>query len=119
MAIEKSKNPAQFLEFERTGWGHSIVGYDDAFGVVTRLTVEPTLDAANVRSGMRVLDVCCGPGMLAEGAIARGAQAIGLDFSKVIELARNVVPRRSSNRAMRRTCRSPIIGSTQPCAVTA
>ena len=92
MAIEKSRNPVQFLEFERTGWGHSIVGYDDAFGVVTRLTVEPTLDAAHVRPGMRVLDVCCGPGMLAEGAIARGAQAVGLDFSNVVELARKVVP---------------------------
>ena len=92
MAIEKSNNPAEFLEFERAGWGKSIVGYDDAFGVVTRLTVEPTLDAANVRAGMRVLDVCCGPGMLAQGAIARGAEAIGLDFSNVVELARNMVP---------------------------
>jgi SAM-dependent methyltransferase len=92
MAIEKSKNPAEFLEFERTGWGKSIIGYDDAFGVVTRLTVEPTLNAANVRAGMRVLDVCCGPGMLAEGALARGAQAVGLDFSNVVELACKMVP---------------------------
>ena len=92
MAIEKSKNPAEFLEFERAGWGKSIIAYDDAFGVVTRLTVEPTLNAANVRAGMRVLDVCCGPGMLAQGAIARGAQAVGLDFSNVVELARKVVP---------------------------
>jgi ubiquinone/menaquinone biosynthesis C-methylase UbiE len=92
MAIEKSKNPAEFLEFERAGWGKSIIGYDDAFGVVTRLTVEPTLNAANVRAGMRVLDVCCGPGMLAQGAIARGAQAVGLDFSDVVELARKMVP---------------------------
>jgi ubiquinone/menaquinone biosynthesis C-methylase UbiE len=92
MAIEKSENPAEFLEFERAGWGKSIIGYDDAFGVVTRLTVEPTLNAANVRAGMRVLDVCCGPGMLAQGAIARGAQAVGLDFSNVVELARKMVP---------------------------
>ena len=92
MAIEKSENPAEFLEFERAGWGKSIIGYDDAFGVVTRLTVEPTLNGANVRAGMRVLDVCCGPGMLAQGAIARGAQAVGLDFSNVVELARKMVP---------------------------
>jgi ubiquinone/menaquinone biosynthesis C-methylase UbiE len=92
MAIEKSKNPAAFLEFERTGWGKSIIGYDAAFGIVTRLTVEPTLNAADVRAGMRVLEVCCGPGMLAEGAIARGAQAVGLDFSNVVELARKMVP---------------------------
>jgi SAM-dependent methyltransferase len=93
MAIEKSNDPSRFLEFERAGWGNSIAGYDDAFGVVSRQTVGPLLDAANVKRGMRVLDLCCGPGMLAEGAIARGAQAVGLDFSSVIELARRLVPK--------------------------
>ena len=93
MAIEKSNSPDMFLEFERAGWGKSIAGYDDAFGVVSRQTVGPLLDAANVKRGMRVLDLCCGPGMLAEGAIARGAQAVGLDFSSVIELARRLVPK--------------------------
>ena len=92
MAIEKSKNPAEFLDFERAGWGKSIVGYDDAFGVVTRQTVDATLDAANVHAGMQVLDLCCGPGMLAEAAIKRGAQAVGLDFSDVVTLARKCVP---------------------------
>jgi len=92
MTIEKSNNPSEFLEFERAGWGVSIAGYDDAFGAVSRQTVAPTLDAANVRAGARVLDVCCGPGMLAEGAVSRGAEAIGLDFSDVIKLARKRVP---------------------------
>ena len=78
-------NPAVAL---LTRGGVSIAGYDDAFGAVTRQTVQPTLDAAGVKSGMRVLDVCCGPGMLAEGAIKRGANAVGLDFSSVVELAR-------------------------------
>ena len=93
MAIEKSRNPAEFLDFERTGWGISIAGYDDAFGVVSRQTVEPTLDAADVRAGTRLLDLCCGPGMLAQGAVARGAHAIGLDFPDVVKLARQLVPR--------------------------
>jgi len=93
MAIETSNDPSLFLDFEEAGWSQSIVGYDDAFGVVTRQTVTATLDAAGVRAGMRVLDVCCGPGMLAEGAIARGAQAVGLDFSSVVELARKRVPK--------------------------
>lgn len=92
MAIEKSKSPAEFVDFERAGWGANIAGYDDAFGPVSRQTVRPTLDAANVRSGMRVLDVCCGPGMLARAAIERGAHAIGLDFPAVVELARKLVP---------------------------
>jgi ubiquinone/menaquinone biosynthesis C-methylase UbiE len=92
MAIEKSNNPAEFISFERAGWGASIAGYDDAFGVVSRQTVDPTLDAASVRAGMRVLDVCCGPGMLAEGAIGRGALAVGLDFPDVVQVARKLVP---------------------------
>src|SRR6185312_7865131 len=87
VAIEKSKDPGEFLDFERAGWSASIVGYDDAFGGVSRQTVGPTLDAANVRAGSTMLDVCCGPGMLAEGAVRRGAHATGLDFPDVVALA--------------------------------
>ena len=93
MPIEKSNNPDAFVAFENAGWDANIAGYDDAFGPVSRQTVEPTLDAANVESGMRVLDVCTGPGMLVERALKRGAQAVGVDFSdQVIELARKNVP---------------------------
>jgi SAM-dependent methyltransferase len=92
VTIEKSNNPSEFFDFERAGWGASIAGYDDAFGAVSRQTVAPTLDAAGVRAGMRVLDVCCGPGMLAEGVIARGAHAVGLDFSDVVKVAGKLVP---------------------------
>jgi ubiquinone/menaquinone biosynthesis C-methylase UbiE len=91
VAIEKSNNPAAFLDFERAGWAANIAGYDDAFGPVSRQTVGPTLDAANLRPGMHLLDVCCGPGMLAQAAIERGARAVGLDFPEVIELARRLV----------------------------
>jgi SAM-dependent methyltransferase len=93
MAIEKSKTPDEFINFERAGWDANIAGYDQAFGPVSRQTVEPTLDAAAVRAGMRVLDVCTGPGMLVAGAIARGAHATGLDFShEVVDLAARLVP---------------------------
>jgi ubiquinone/menaquinone biosynthesis C-methylase UbiE len=92
VAIEKSNNPAAFLDFERAGWATNIAGYDDAFGPVSRQTVSPTLDAARVGSGTHLLDVCCGPGMLAKAAIERGAHAVGLDFPEVIELAKRRVP---------------------------
>ena len=92
MAIEKSKDPNAFVDFEYAGWNDNIAGYDDAFGSVSRQTVDVTLDAANVRAGMRVLDVCTGPGMLVEGAMQRGAETVGLDFSdEVVELARKRV----------------------------
>jgi SAM-dependent methyltransferase len=92
MPIEQSRDPGQFSVFELSGWDANVAGYDQAFGAVARQTVQPMLDAARVAPGIRVLDVCCGPGMLAAGALERGADAIGLDFSaEAVELARNLV----------------------------
>jgi demethylmenaquinone methyltransferase / 2-methoxy-6-polyprenyl-1,4-benzoquinol methylase len=49
-----------------------------------RITVADT-----VRKGDRVLDACCGTGDLAIAARARGAEAVGLDFSeRMLERAR-------------------------------
>ena len=81
MPIEQSRDPKQFSAFERSGWDANISGYNSAFGAVARQTVPSMLDAARVTHGMRVLDVCCGPAMLAAGALERGAEAVGLDFS--------------------------------------
>ena len=94
MPIEHSRDPKQFADFELAGWETNIAGYDAAFGAVARQTVEAMLDAARVTNGRRVLDVCCGPGMLADGAWKRGADATGLDFSvQAIELASRLAPK--------------------------
>ena len=94
MPIEQSREPEQFADFELAGWDRNIAGYDAAFGALARQTVEAMLDAARVTSGKRVLDVCCGPGMLASGASKRGADATGLDFSvQAVELASRLVPK--------------------------
>ena len=94
MPIEQSRDPQQFSAFELAGWDSNISGYDSAFGAVARQTVGSMLDAAHVTRGMRVLDVCCGPGMLSAGALERGAEAVGLDFSvEAVELARKLVPK--------------------------
>lgn len=93
MPIEQSRDPKQFAAFELSGWDASIGGYNLAFGAVTRQTVGPMLDAAGVTRGMQILDICCGPGMLAAGALQRGAEATGLDFSgEAVDLARKLVP---------------------------
>jgi SAM-dependent methyltransferase len=92
MDIQKSSEPIEYIEFEREGWGAHIEGYNDTFGAVTRQTVQATLDAAKVGSGARLLDICCGPGMLSGAAIKRGAKAVGLDFPGVVALARKLVP---------------------------
>ncbi len=53
-----------------------------------RITIDET-----VRKGDRVLDACCGTGDLAIAARARGADAIGLDFSeRMLERARRKEP---------------------------
>jgi SAM-dependent methyltransferase len=92
MDIQKSNDPVEYVEFEREGWGAHIEGYDSTFGAVTRQTVNATLDAAGVRDGVRLLDICCGPGMLAAAAVGRGAAATGLDFPGVVALASRLVP---------------------------
>ena len=93
MPVEQSRDPERFTAFELSGWETNIGGYTSAFGAVARQTVGPMLNTAGVTRGIRVLDVCCGPGMLSAGALERGAEAIGLDFSlQAVELARNMVP---------------------------
>ena len=81
MPVEQSRDPNRFSAFELSGWETNIRGYDFAFGAVARKTVGAMLDAARVTRGMRVLDVCCGPGMLAAGVLDRGAEAIGILIS--------------------------------------
>ncbi|TCN17248.1 class I SAM-dependent methyltransferase [Sinorhizobium americanum] len=91
--MESSRDPTAFRDFEHTGWEAASRGYGQHFARLTSETVPTLLAAAHVAKGMRVLDVCTGPGMLARAAVDLGAQVVGLDFSsKVIEIARRNVP---------------------------
>ncbi|HSF93719.1 MAG TPA: methyltransferase domain-containing protein [Thermohalobaculum sp.] len=93
MAIEKSNQPDEFRSFEHDGWEANSDGYARHFSDVTKQSVGPMLDAAGVGAGMRVLDVCTGPGMLAEAAAARGASVVGLDFAaQAVASARARIP---------------------------
>lgn len=92
MTIEFSNESENFQEFEHRGWETISDGYEQHFAPLTHQAVPATLDAAAVREGMRVLDVCAGPGMLSAAAADRGARVIGLDFSaKAVEIARRNV----------------------------
>jgi SAM-dependent methyltransferase len=77
-------NLEAFHEFERSGWERASAHYDEAFGALTRQTADALLDAAQVSTGTRVLDVATGPGPIAAAAAARGAQVVGLDFSRAM-----------------------------------
>lgn len=84
-----------FRDFELAGWSNKDIceEYDKYFGSITIQSVPALLDAAHVSLGARVLDVCCGAGYAAGLAGERGAEAIGVDFSKAqIELARSRYP---------------------------
>jgi SAM-dependent methyltransferase len=86
---ELSNEDAERLrEFERRSHDQLAGSYCDFFTSVTTLAAEPLLDAAEVTSGTRVLDVATGPGSLIAAAVHRGAQPVGVDLSsKMIELA--------------------------------
>ena len=63
------------------------------FATATRGFIAPLLDAAHIGARTRVLDVCCGPGLVAGAAVARGASATGVDFSSaMLAIARAAQP---------------------------
>ena len=65
----------------------------DADCTVHAGAIDALLDAAGVRGGTRVLDVVSGAGYVAGAAAERGAEVIGVDFSRVqVELARQRYP---------------------------
>jgi ubiquinone/menaquinone biosynthesis C-methylase UbiE len=76
-----SFDPEAVREFERDSWNRAATMYEGSFATASRLFVESLLDAVEVAAGMRVLDVCCGTGVGAGAAEARGAHVTGLDFS--------------------------------------
>lgn len=93
MTIEVSNDPGLFGDFEHRGWETVSSGYQQHFARLTSQSVAAILDAARVSAGMQVLDVCCGPGMIAAAAAQRDAKAVGLDFSaEAVAIASANVP---------------------------
>jgi SAM-dependent methyltransferase len=71
-----------FKSLEHQGWNERARFYDDYTARLTGFAVGPLLDAAGVRTGARVLDVCCGPGTASEECTRRGAIVTGIDLSE-------------------------------------
>jgi SAM-dependent methyltransferase len=81
----------RFTQFEQDGWQHVAGKYDSVWSTSTRQFIPALLDAAEVSSGMSVLDVGCGPGYVAAAAAQRGAVSTGVDFSrKMIGIAKQM-----------------------------
>ena len=93
MSSNQTPDPDAFRNFEHAGWTSNVSEYDAAFARVTRQAVVPLLDAVNLRDGALLLDVATGPGYVAAAAAARGARAVGVDFSApMVAHARTVNP---------------------------
>jgi len=83
-----------FRNFEHEGWQKAAGQYDLGFGAVTSQSVDPLLNAVTAGSGVRLLDVACGPGYVAVAAARLGCSVVGIDFSsEMITLAKEMTPR--------------------------
>lgn len=82
-----------FSRFEHEGWQRVAEKYDSVWASSTRQFIPPLLDGSEVKAGMSVLDVGCGPGYVAAASAERGARPIGLDFSsEMVAIAKNLFP---------------------------
>jgi ubiquinone/menaquinone biosynthesis C-methylase UbiE len=75
-----ARRVSSIREFEHAGWQAAAATFD-GFAGATTLFVEPLLQTAGVKSGMRLLDAACGPGVASAQAAAMGASVTGVDFS--------------------------------------
>jgi SAM-dependent methyltransferase len=82
-----------FNTFEADGWEEAADAYAAYLAEVTATFAEPLLDAAGVGAGTSVLDVASGTGTVAAAAVARGAQAVGVDVAEsMVRLAAGLHP---------------------------
>ena len=82
-----------FEEAEHAGWLARAAGYDAHFTAITDQVIEPIFARIGELAGLRLLDVCCGPGHLVGVAAARGADVTGLDFAaSMVTVARSHYP---------------------------
>ena len=87
-------NPDAVRAFEHAGWQRAAGEYDRTFARASAPFVEVLLDAAGAAAGTRMLDVCCGTGVVAGRAAERGAVMTGIDFSRaMLAEARRGYPR--------------------------
>jgi SAM-dependent methyltransferase len=77
-------DPEAVRAFEHARWQRAAAGYETTFAHATRPFIGPLLDAAQATGGTRLLDIACGPALVASVAHGRGAVVRGLDFSQAM-----------------------------------
>ena len=82
-----------FTRFEHEGWERVASKYDSVWSSVTRQFIPYLISAADVKPGISVLDVACGPGYVSDTVRKVGAIAKGIDFSeKMVAIAKTTFP---------------------------
>ena len=71
-----------FKSVEHAGWNARATSYDDITAIITNYGIAPLLDAAGIAPGQELLDVCCGTGLVAQAAAARGATVTAIDIAE-------------------------------------
>ncbi|MEC9343652.1 MAG: methyltransferase domain-containing protein [Pseudomonadota bacterium] len=86
---------SDFAELERKGWSepNTAGAYARDFAAAADMCIPALVAAVESKPGMRIADICCGHGMIAQALAATGAEVIGVDFSPaMLELARANAP---------------------------
>lgn len=77
-----------FAEIERIGWNDRSETYESTTAQATIQAIPALLGAVRPQYGIRVLDICTGPGFAAGAAAAICCDVIGVDFAeKMVETA--------------------------------
>jgi SAM-dependent methyltransferase len=76
-----SFDPEAVRSFEHARWQQAASAYESSFAMATTPFIGALLDAACIATGTQMLDLACGPGVVAAQAHARGAVVRALDFS--------------------------------------
>lgn len=71
-----------FAEIERIGWNDRSETYETTTAQATTQAIPALLGAVRPRYGIRVLDICTGPGFAAGAAAAIGCHVTGVDFAE-------------------------------------
>jgi SAM-dependent methyltransferase len=86
-------SPDEVTEFERETWNRCAQNYRETFVPLTNEAVELLLEAANVQSGTRILDLGCGPGNVAARLAGNGGVVDAVDYSEpMLEVAKENYP---------------------------
>jgi SAM-dependent methyltransferase len=96
MRMREDRRQMQVTDFdaqERRNWAGQAMGYRTSYAQVCAGAVTYLIDSANVRPGIRVLDVGTGSGTAAAAAAALGATVTAADADRdMVALAASLVP---------------------------